>query len=104
MGVAHKSLRTSVTEALAGLGQRPVSAQPAYNPPQPVVDSVTAGALLVAAESDTTAAWRSLIERAPTTQLRTAALGWLTDSTGRVAYWRSVTDRAPAVPVFPGRE
>lgn len=100
---AHKTLRSQVTKTLSDLGKRPVSAQPAYTPPQPVVDAVSAGALLVAAESDTTAAWRSLLERSTYLPLRTAGLTAMTDSTGRCAYWRGVTDRAPVVPVFPGR-
>lgn len=100
---AHKTLRAAVTSTLSELGERPVSAQPAYTPPQPVVDSVSAGALLVAAETDTTAAWRSVLERSTLAQLRTAGLTSMTDSTGRCAYWRAVTDRAPVVPVFPGR-
>ncbi|MBW0106597.1 ferritin-like domain-containing protein, partial [Pseudonocardia sp. KRD291] len=100
---AHKTLRAQVTQTLSDLGKRPVSAQPAYTPPQPVVDAVSAGALLVAAETDTTAAWRSVLERSTIGQLRSAGLKAMVDSTGRIAYWRAVTDRAPVIPVFPGR-
>ncbi|MET0188757.1 MAG: ferritin-like domain-containing protein [Pseudonocardia sediminis] len=100
---AHKTLRAQVTQTLSTLGKRPVSAQPAYTPPQPVVDANSAGALLVAAETDTTAAWRSVLERSTVAQLRAAGLKAMVDSTGRIAFWRAVTDRAPVIPVFPGR-
>lgn len=100
---AHKSLRAEVTTTLSDLGKRPVSAQPAYTPPQPVVDAVSAGALMVAAETDTTAAWRSVLERSSYQPLRAAGLKSMIACTGRCAYWRGVTDRSPAIPVFPGR-
>ncbi len=100
---AHKTLRAQVTQTLSDLGKRPVSAQPAYTPPQPVVDASSAGALLVAAETDTTAAWRSVLERTTIGKLRGAGLKAMIESTGRLAYWRAVTDRAPVIPVFPGR-
>ncbi|TCK25361.1 ferritin-like domain-containing protein [Pseudonocardia endophytica] len=99
----HKQLRSFATAQLSQIGKRPVSAQPAYSPPQPVVDAVSAGALLVAAETDTVAAWRSLLERSTSTQLRAIGLRAMVDSTGRLTFWRGVTDRSPAVPVFPGR-
>ena len=100
---AHKKLREFATALLSGLGKRPVSAQPAYTPPQPVVDAVSAGALIVAAETDSVAAWRSVLERSTSTRLRTNGLRAMVDSTGRLAFWRGATDRAPTVPVFPGR-
>ncbi len=100
---AHKQLRASLTDALSGLGKRPISAQPAYTPPQPVVDAVSAGALLVAAETDTVAAWRSVLERSSAPRLRASGLKAMVESTGRLSFWRGATDRAPAVPVFPGR-
>lgn len=100
---AHKKLRQFATALLSGLGKRPVSAQPAYSPPQPVVDAVSAGALIVAAETDSVAAWRSVLERSTSVRLRANGLKAMVDSTGRLAFWRAATGRAPAVPVFPGR-
>lgn len=100
---AHTTLRGQITQTLSDVGQRPVSAQPAYAPPQPVVDAVSAGALLVAAETDAIAAWRSVLERSTSTALREAGLKAMTECTGRLAYWRTVTERSPVVPVFPGR-
>lgn len=100
---AHRKLREFATALLTGLAKRPVSAQPAYSPPQPVVDAVSAGALLVAAETDSVAAWRSVLERSTSARLRSNGLRAMVDSTGRLAFWRATTNRAPAVPVFPGR-
>lgn len=100
---AHTRLRGQITTTLTEVTQRPVSAQPAYTPPQPVVDAASAGALLVAAESDAIAGWRSVLERSTTQPLRQAGLRAMTECTGRVAFWRQVTDRSPVVPVFPGR-
>jgi hypothetical protein len=100
---AHTTLRGQITQTLSEVGQRPVSAQPAYTPPQPVVDAVSAGALLVAAETDTIAAWRSVMERSSQVPLREAGLKAMTECTGRLAYWRTVTERSPVIPVFPGR-
>lgn len=100
---AHTRLRGQVTTTLTEIGQRPVSAQPAYSPPQPVVDATSAGALLVAAETDAIASWRSVMERSTASALRQAGLKAMVECTGRVTFWRRATDRSPIVPVFPGR-
>lgn len=99
---AHRELRSRVAQTLTDVGKRPVSAQPAYGPPQPVVDAVSAAALAVVAETDTMAAWRSILERTPLPELRTVALTTLTAATVRCARWRVLTGATPAVPDFPG--
>lgn len=99
---AHRDLRGGVEETLVRLGARPLSAQPAYAPPQPVVDAPSAAALLVVAETDTLAAWRSVLERTSDRNLRRAALGSLTRGTVRCSRWRVVVGAPPAVPAFPG--
>lgn len=101
---AHTTLRGQITQTLSvDVGARPVSAQPAYTPPQPVVDAPSAGALLVSAETDAIAAWRSVTERSAQVPLREAGLKAMIECTGRLAFWRRVTERSPVVPVFPGR-
>jgi len=70
----------------------------------PVTDQSSAVQLAIAAESDTSAAWRVLLERSSDANLRTAALGALTDSTVRGSRWRATGGVAPAVPDFPGRQ
>ena len=100
---AHRELRAAVEVTLTRVGQRPVSAQPAYRTPQPVSDAPSAAGLLVTAETDVAVAWRSLLERGADRGLRRAGLDALTDTTARCARWRAVIGTNPAVPAFPGR-
>jgi Domain of unknown function (DUF4439) len=100
---AHRELRAAVEVTLTQVGQRPVSAQPAYATPKPVVDAASAATLLVTAETDAAAAWRSVLERSADRALRRAGLDALTDTTARCARWRAAVGTTPAVPVFPGR-
>lgn len=100
---AHATLRTAVEQTLTDLGQRPVTAQPAYATPAPVVDDASAAELVLVAETDALAAWRSVLEHTTDRPLRAAALTALTDATLRCARWRAVVGRPPTIPVFPGR-
>ncbi len=100
---AHRELRAQIEITLTQLGQRPVSAQPAYATPQPVTDAASAAGLLATAETDAAAAWRSVLERSTDRALRRAGLKALTETTARCARWRAVVGTRPAVPVFPGR-
>jgi Domain of unknown function (DUF4439) len=100
---AHRELRAQIEVTLTQLGQRPVSAQPAYSTPQPVTDAASAAGLLVTAETDAAAAWRSVLERSPERVLRRAGLKALTETAARCARWRGAVGTTPAVPVFPGR-
>jgi hypothetical protein len=99
---AHRTLRGELEQTLSLVGVQPVSAQPAYQIPQPVVDGPSAARLAVVAETDSMAAWRSLVERSDDRKLRQAALDALEQGTMRCAMWRTVLDNAPAIPVFPG--
>lgn len=100
---AHRALRGQIEQTLTELGARPVSAQPAYSTPGPVVDAASAAALLVVAETDALGAWRSVVERTNDRGLRQAALDALIDGTLRCARWRRVVGTRPAIPIFPGR-
>jgi hypothetical protein len=100
---AHRTLRGQIEQTLTQIGARAVSALPAYATPQPVVDGPSAAALLVVAETDGLAAWRSVLERTADRELRQAALTALADGTLRCARWRGVVGTPPAIPVFPGR-
>ena len=99
---AHRNLRSRVAQTLTDVGKRPVSAQPAYATPWAVVDAASAAALAAVAESDTMAAWRSILERTTYVELRQVAITTLTAATVRLARWRTVNGDAPAVPDFPG--
>ena len=100
---AHRVLRSAVEGTLDQVGARPVSAQPAYAAPQPVLDGPSAAALAVLTETDALAAWRSVLERTGDRGLRQAALDALTGGTLRCARWRVVVGSPPAIPIFPGR-
>ncbi len=100
---AHRALRGQIEQTLTQIGARAVSAQPAYATPRPVTDGPSAAALVVVAETDALAAWRSVVERSSDRELRGAALRALTDGTLRCARWRVVVGTPPAIPVFPGR-
>lgn len=100
---AHRAVRGSVERMLAAAGARAVSALPAYFPPQPVVDGASAAALVVVAEGDSLAAWKSVLEHTSDRELRRTALGVLSDGTLRCARWRVVVGTRPAIPNFPGR-
>ena len=99
----HRELRAGLERVLTDAGLRPVSAQPAYATPGPVDGPASAARLLVVAEDDVLAAWRSLLEHTAEQPLRRAGMTALTRSTVRCARWRTVTGTDPAVPVFPGR-
>ncbi|MEJ3657673.1 ferritin-like domain-containing protein [Actinomycetes bacterium KLBMP 9759] len=100
---AHRELRKLIELTLTQIGARPISAQPAYATPQPVVNAETAAALAVVAETDALGAWRSVMEHTRDRGLRKASLDALTKGTGRCAAWRTAVGTAPAVPPFPGR-
>jgi len=99
---AHRGLRNQISRTLSDVGAQPVSAQPAYATPGPVTDAASAARLLVVAEADTLAAWRSVIERSADRGLRKAALDALTSATVRSARWRAIVGMSPAVPELPG--
>jgi len=100
---AHRKLRAAVEATVSQLGKRPVAAQPAYTTPQPVVDAESAAALAEAAETDTMVAWRSVMERTSTRDVRAGALETLAASTVRCSRWRATVGSAPAIPAFPGQ-
>jgi hypothetical protein len=100
---AHRALRGQLEQTLSDIGVQPVSAQPGYQTPKPVVDGPSAAALAVVAETDALAAWRSVVEHTRERELRQAALDVLTKGTLRCAVWRTVVNAQPAILVFPGQ-
>lgn len=100
---AHRELRGSLERTITESAVDPVSALPAYAPPQPVLDAAGAVALLIVAEGDTLAAWKSVLEHTSDRELRRRALDVLEDGTLRCARWRAAAGTRPAIPQFPGR-
>ncbi len=99
---AHRTRRNDLEALLTQAGLLPAVAEPAYRTPRPVTDAASAVELAVVAETDTAAAWRSVLERTADPDRRRAALVVLTEDTVRAARWRIVAGTTPAVPPFPG--
>jgi hypothetical protein len=99
---AHRARRDATERLLADGGATPQPAEPAYVPPQPVKDQKSALAVLVVAESDTTVAWRAVLERTDDKLVRRAALDALTAAAVRATRWRRAAGQSPAAPAFPG--
>ncbi|MGH3938097.1 MAG: ferritin-like domain-containing protein [Pseudonocardiaceae bacterium] len=100
---AHRSRRDDTERVLIDAGAQPVRAEPGYLTPEPVTDNASALRLTITVETDTAAAWRSVIERGPAEpQLRRAALDGLTTAAVRAVRWRTVAGSTPATVPFPG--
>jgi uncharacterized protein DUF4439 len=100
---AHRARRDATERLLADAGETPRSAEPAYVPPKPVKDQKSAIAVLVVAESDTTVAWRAVLERTDDRNLRRSALEALTAAAVRATRWRRADGQRPAALAFPGQ-
>ena len=101
--VAHRSRRDATIRLLSDAGVTPKAAEPAYRTPAPVTDQNSAIRLAITAESDSAAAWRSVLERCDDPGLRHTALDALTDAAVRQARWSSTLSISPLVPPFPGQ-
>ena len=99
---AHRSRRDATERLLRDRGAVPVPAEPAYATPARVTDRPSALALLIAAESDAAAAWRSVIERTDEAAVRTLAVDSLVDAAVRTTRWRRAAGLAPLTVPFPG--
>lgn len=100
----HRARRDLTVRLLTDYGVRPAPAEPAYRAPAPVTDQTSAMKLLVAAESDAAAAWRSVLEHCDDPGLRRMALDGLTEAAVRGGRWSEQLGAKPVVPPFPGRE
>ncbi|MGH3898678.1 MAG: ferritin-like domain-containing protein [Pseudonocardiaceae bacterium] len=101
--VAHQARRDATERTLIDAGARPVPAEPGYLSPGPVTDAASALRLVITAETDAAAAWRSVVERSPADPgLRGAALDALTRAAVRATRWRATAGITPATVPFPG--
>jgi hypothetical protein len=100
---AHRARRDSISQLLAESGVQPAVSEPAYRTPVPVTDQNSAIQLAQTAESDSAAAWHSVLERCDDPGLRRTALDALTDAAVRGAYWSGELGTKPVVPPFPGQ-
>ncbi len=100
---AHQARRDATERTLIDAGAQPVPAEPGYLMPEPVTDAASALRLLIIAETDAAAAWRSVLERSPADPIqRTAALDALTQAAVRATRWRAVAGITPLTVPFPG--
>jgi len=99
---AHRERRDATELLLSGAGQSPRSAEAAYVLPEEVTDEPSALAVLVVVESDTTVAWRAVLERTDDKTLRAAGLAGLTDAAVRATRWRGAAGQTPRTPPLPG--
>jgi hypothetical protein len=80
----------------------PVAAAPAYVPPAPVTDSITAQALCRHLEEVCTgAAWDLAAASAADSDARGLAVAWLASAAVNAAAWAGSTDAEPALPGSP---
>ncbi|MGH3816006.1 MAG: ferritin-like domain-containing protein [Pseudonocardiaceae bacterium] len=106
--VAHQARRDATERTLIDAGARPLPAEPGYLSPEPVTDAASALRLVITAETDTAAAWRSVVEssvvdRSPAEpDLRGAALDALTRAAVRATRWRAAAGITPPTVPFPG--
>lgn len=99
---AHQARRDAVDRLLRDRGAVPAAPEAAYAAPAPVTDQASALALLVTAESDVAAAWRSALERTDDTAVRALALDALVDAAVRATRWRRAAGATPLTVPFPG--
>ncbi|MEU5840398.1 ferritin-like domain-containing protein [Rhodococcus sp. NPDC047139] len=99
---AHRARRDATADALRAAGVDPPVASPGYTVPFPVTDPASAAQLAEQIESDTTVAWRSVVERARSESTRADAVGALTETAIRAARWRASRGVVPSV-AFPGQ-
>ncbi|MDQ2884016.1 MAG: ferritin-like domain-containing protein [Actinomycetota bacterium] len=100
---AHQARRDATERILIDAGAPPVPPEPGYLIPQPVTDAASALRLAIIAETDASAAWRSVVERSPAdADLRGTALEALTEAAVRATRWRATAGATPLTVPFPG--
>jgi hypothetical protein len=100
---AHQAQRDATERMLIGAGALPVPSEPGYLTPEPVTDANSALRLVITAETDAAAAWRSVVERSQAdVDLRGAALEALTATAVRATRWRVAANATPRTVPFPG--
>jgi hypothetical protein len=100
---AHQARRDTTERMLVDAGVPPVPPEPGYLTPEPVTDAASALRLVITAETDAAAAWRSVVERSPADpDVRGAAVEALTAAAVRATRWRQTAGTVPLTVPFPG--
>ncbi|MPY79451.1 MAG: DUF4439 domain-containing protein [Actinophytocola sp.] len=98
----HRHRRDAAIMVLTDSGVTPVLAEPAYQPPKPVTDEVSAMAAVVSAEADAATTWRGVLARTNDASLRAYAAEALRASAVRATHWRAEAGVSPAAVALPG--
>ena len=99
---APRAARDTAAEAMRAAGSTPPDQEPGYVLPLTVSDPASAAKAALAAETDCTVAYRSLLEKADTTAVRQIGLDGLTASANRAAQWRAALKQSPFTVALPG--
>lgn len=100
---AHRARRDATIDALTAAGVTAPPPDAAYTMPFPVNDPIPAARLAATVETDTAVAWRSVVERADTENVRRMGVDALTESAVRLATWQSILGTNPPTTAFPGK-
>lgn len=100
---AHRARRDSTVDALTAAGITSPAPDPAYTTPFPVDDPIPAARLAVVVETDAAGAWRAVVERAESDDLRGLGIDGLTESAVRLATWQAILGANPPTVAFPGK-
>ncbi|MFE9576038.1 ferritin-like domain-containing protein [Nocardia sp. NPDC006044] len=100
---AHRARRDATIDALTAAGVTAPPPDAAYTMPFPVNDPIPAARLAATVETDTAVAWRSVVERGDTENVRRMGVDALTESAVRLATWQSILGTDPPTIAFPGK-
>ncbi|MFC9440979.1 ferritin-like domain-containing protein [Nocardia sp. NPDC057030] len=100
---AHRVRRDATIDALTAAGVTAPPPDAAYTMPFPVNDPIPAARLAATVETDTAVAWRSVVERGDTENVRRMGVDALTESAVRLATWQSILGTDPPTIAFPGK-
>ncbi|WP_280257363.1 ferritin-like domain-containing protein [Nocardia wallacei] len=100
---AHRARRDATADILKSLGANVPAPAAAYPPPFAVNDPIPAAKLAVTVESETAVAWRSVVERATSPDIRRTGADALTECALRLTTWQAILGTNPPTIPFPGK-
>ncbi|NNH72919.1 ferritin-like domain-containing protein [Nocardia uniformis] len=100
---AHRARRDATIDLLESRNAAAPAPEAAYQPPFVVNDPIPAAKLAVAVETDAANAWRSVVERADSPDIRLTGIEALTESALRLANWQAILGTDPVTVAFPGQ-
>lgn len=100
---AHRARRDATIDLLESLNAPAPAPAAAYTAPFVVNDPIPAAKLAVMIETDAANAWRSVVERGDSPEIRRTGIDALTESAVRLATWQSILGTNPPTIAFPGQ-